>query len=302
MRKRCAWLLAAWLAGPAGAAEDPFRIVTSFYPIHIAVLNVARNIPGVEVINLTPPVTGCLHEYSMTPQDLRTLARADAFVVNGLGMESFLDEAVKRLPRLRVIDASRGIEPLDDNPHVWVSVTLAIQQVRTIADALEEFDPDHAERYRANADAYIAQLDALRRKMREGLDGVKNRHIVTLHEAFPYFAQEFGLRVIAVIEREPGSEPGARELAQTIDLVRQTGAPALFAEPQYPAKAIDTIAAETGAKVYTLDPAVTGPMEPGAYVGIMETNLETLIAALKEEPRPRTEVESPKQPTLDMGL
>ncbi len=294
MRKLSAWLLAALLAGQAGAAEVPLRIVTSFYPIHIAVLNVARNVPGVEVINLTPPITGCLHDYSMTPQDLRTLARADAFVINGLGMESFLDEAVKRLPYLRVVDASRGIKPLDDNPHVWVSVTLAIQQVQNIADALEEFDPDHAERYRANADAYIARLDALRRRMREGLDGVKNRNIVTLHEAFPYFAREFGLRVVAVIEREPGSEPSARELAQTIDIVRQTGAPALFAEPQYPAKAIDTIAAETGAKVYTLDPAVTGPMEPGAYLGIMETNLETLIAALKEGPSPSARVEGPK--------
>ncbi len=294
MRTSSVWLLAVLLAARAGAAEDPLRIVTSFYPIHIAVLNVARNVPGVEVINLTPPVTGCLHEYSMTPQDLRTLAQADAFVINGLGMESFLDDAVKRLPYLRVIDASQGIKPLDDNPHVWVSVTLAIQQARNIADALEEFDPDHAERYRANADAYIARLDALRRKMREGLDGVKNRNIVTLHEAFPYFAREFGLRVVAVIEREPGSEPSARELAQTIDIVRQTGAPALFAEPQYPAKAIDTIAAETGAKVYTLDPAVTGPMEPGAYLGIMETNLETLIAALKEGPSPRSTVESPQ--------
>lgn len=294
MRKLSAWLLAALLAGQAGAAEVPLRIVTSFYPIHIAVLNVARNVPGVEVINLTPPITGCLHDYSMTPQDLRTLARADAFVINGLGMESFLDEAVKRLPYLRVVDASRGIKPLDDNPHVWVSVTLAIQQVQNIADALEEFDPDHAERYRANADAYIARLDALRRRMREGLDGVKNRNIVTLHEAFPYFAREFGLRVVAVIEREPGSEPSARELAQTIDIVRQTGAPALFAEPQYPAKAIDTIAAETGAKVYTLDPAVTGPMEPGAYLGIMETNLETLMAALKEGPSPSAKVEGPK--------
>ena len=294
MRKLSAWLLAALLAGQAGAAEVPLRIVTSFYPIHIAVLNVARNVPGVEVINLTPPITGCLHDYSMTPQDLRTLARADAFVINGLGMESFLDEAVKRLPYLRVVDASRGIKPLDDNPHVWVSVTLAIQQVQNIADALEEFDPDHAERYRANADAYIARLDALRRRMSEGLDGVKNRNIVTLHEAFPYFAREFGLRVVAVIEREPGSEPSARELAQTIDIVRQTGAPALFAEPQYPAKAIDTIAAETGAKVYTLDPAVTGPMEPGAYLGIMETNLETLMAALKEGPSPSAKVEGPK--------
>jgi zinc transport system substrate-binding protein len=86
---------------------------------------------------------------------------------------------------------------------------------------------------------------------------------------------------VAIIEREPGSEPAAGELAKTIDVVRKSGVIALFAEPQYPAKAADVIAQETGAKVYTLDPVVTGPMEPDAYIRIMERNLEELQKALR---------------------
>ena len=280
MRKFIGLLAAVLLAADAGAAA-PLRIVTSFYPVYIATLNVARNVPGVEVVNLTPPITGCLHDYSLKPQDVRTLTDAKVFVVNGLGMESFLNEALKRAPCMRVIDASKGIKPIEDNPHVWVSVSLAMQQVQNIADALADFDPAHADLYRRNADAYLARLNALRKKMLEELADVKNRNIVTLHEAFPYFAREFGLHVVAVVEREPGSEPSARELAQIIDLVWQSGAAALFAEPQYPARAVDVIAAQTGAKVYTLDPAVTGPMQANAYLQIMERNLLELEKALK---------------------
>lgn len=278
-RLACLLVSAAVLAGACEAA--PLRIVTSFYPVYISTLNVAGGVPGVEVVNLTPPITGCLHDYQMRPDDLKKLADADVFIVNGAGMESFLDEAVRQSPGLKVINASEGIELLEDNSHVWVSVSLAMKQVENIARELAAADPADADLYRANADAYLAHLGDLRKKMHEELKDVKTRDIITFHEAFPYFAKEFDLNIIAVIEREPGAEPSARELAETIDLVRKSGVTALFAEPQYPANAIEAIAAETGAKVYTLDPAVTGPMDPGAYLTIMERNLAELEKALK---------------------
>jgi zinc transport system substrate-binding protein len=263
----------------AGAA--PLRIVTSFYPVYIATLNVAKGVPGVEVVNLTPPLTGCLHDYQMRPDDLKKLSGASVFIVNGAGMESFLDEAISQSPELKIVNASEGIELVGDNPHVWVSVSLAMKQVENIARELSAIDPAHADLYRKNADAYLARLDALRKKMHEALKDAKTRDIVTFHEAFLYFAKEFDLNIVAVIEREPGSEPSARELARTIDIVRKSGATALFAEPQYPAKAIEVIAAETGATMYTLDPVVTGDDDPNAYLKIMEQNLEELQKALE---------------------
>lgn len=267
-----------------GASAAGLRIVTSFYPIYLAALNVAGDIPGVEVINLTRPLTGCLHDYQMTPGDMVTLEKADIFIVNGAGMESFIHKATEQVPRLKLIQASDGIPLLTTagavNPHVWVSVTLHMQQVENIAAGLERFDPDHATLYRQHAAAYRARLDTLRVAMRTGLQNVRARDIVTFHEAFPYFAREFGLRIVAVIEREPGSEPNARELAQAITLVKETGVKAIFAEPQYSAKAADVIARETGATVYRLDPVVTGPMTPDAYITLMQANLRTLQEAL----------------------
>jgi len=263
------------------ANAAPLRIVTSFYPIYIATLNVTKDVPGVEVVNLTPPLTGCLHDYQMRPDDLKKLSGASVFIVNGAGMESFLDEAISQSPGLKVISASEGIELIVDNPHVWVSVSLEMKQVENIARELSAIDSVHADLYRNNANTYLAKLDTLRKQMHEALKNTKTRDIVTLHEAFPYFAKEFDLNIVAVIEREPGSEPSAYELARTVDIVRKSGATALFAEPQYPMKAIAVIASETGAKVYILDPAVTGPMKPDAYLRITERNLTELEKALK---------------------
>jgi zinc transport system substrate-binding protein len=272
-------------AGRSPAKKNGFTIVTSFYPMYISALNVAGGVKGVSVVDMTKPSTGCLHDYQFTTGDLTTLESASAFVINGAGMETFMDKVVAQLPKLKVVNATTGIKLIkdadgEDNPHVWVSVTDDITQVQNIAKGLEADDPAHAAAYRANAAAYVAKLQSLRTDMHAALDNVKIRDIITFHEAFPYFAQEFNLKIDAVIERDPGTAPTPLQLAQTIDIVKKTGCDALFAEPQYPQDAANAIAAETGAKIYSLDPAVSGPETPGAYINIMRLNLKTLKEAL----------------------
>ena len=107
-----------------------------------------------------------------------------------------------------------------------------------------------------------------------------HKKIVTMHEAFPYFAAEFGLEIVGVVNREPDSQPSAQELAETIELINQLQVTAVFAEPQYSTAAADMIAQDSCAKVYTLDPAVTGEDSKDAYLQAMEKNLEVLKEAL----------------------
>lgn len=305
MKKPSLWLLAAVIllylfslqtgygisqketAAPAGADSNSLTIVTSFYPMYIMTINITKDIPGVEVINMTKPFTGCLHDYQLTPEDLMRLEKAGFFVINGAELESFLDKVVRQLPDLKIIEAGRGIALIEGeneeevNPHIWVSLAGAIQEVNNIAGQLAVLDPAHGEQYIRNAAAYTARLEELRQRMHRELSGLNSREVVTFHEAFPYFTREFNLTTAAVVEREPGSEPTGAELAQTIQLIRKAQVKAIFIEPQYPAKAAQTIAQETGAVCYTLDPAVSGPLEPHAYLNIMEENLKTLKAALK---------------------
>ena len=268
---------------------EPFRIVTSFYPMYVATINITDGVDGVEVYNMTKPQTGCLHDYQLMTEDMKTLEKADAFVINGAGMEDFMDKVTEQQKKLKVIDASRGIELIHDdeegdNPHVWLSVTDAITQVRNIADQLKEADPAHAAAYEKNAVAYIEKLTSLKSEMHAALDNVPHKDIVTFHEAFPYFAKEFNLNIIGVVEREPGTEPTPTELQETIEQVNALPTKVLFTEPQYSPAAAETIARETGAKIYTLDPVVTGEATPAAknaYIDTMKKNMNTLQEALK---------------------
>ena len=269
-------------------AAEPFRIVTSFYPMYVATINITDGVDGVEVYNMTKPQTGCLHDYQLMTEDMKTLEDADAFVINGAGMEDFMDKVTEQQKKLKVIDASRGIELIHDeegdNPHVWLSVTDAIQQVRNIADQLKEADPAHADAYEKNAASYIERLTALKTEMHAALDNVPHKDIVTFHEAFPYFAKEFNLNIIGVVEREPGTEPTPTELQETIEQVNELPSKVLFTEPQYSPAAAETIARETGAKIYTLDPVVTGEATPAAkdaYLNTMRKNMKVLQEALQ---------------------
>ena len=297
----CAAVCLTGFSGCGTPAKESSRLklLSSFYPIAIMALNITDGVEGVAVESMAQQQTGCLHDFQMTTADMKKAETADAFLINGAGMEGFLDKISDQLPELPVIDSSTGIPLIasgedhhhdggeghdhdqeDYNPHLWVSITNCMEQVRNLSEGIIALDPEHEAEYRENTETYLEKLSALRDKMHSALDHVKNKDIITFHEAFPYFAEEFGLHIAAVINREPDSQPSAKELADTIRLVRETGVKALFVEPLYPETSADIIAAETGAQVYVLDPAVSGEWDKNAYLTAMESNLQVLEQAL----------------------
>ena len=284
-------------------SNNKLTIVTSFYPMYISTLNIVKDIPNVEVLNMTTSQTGCLHDYSLSTKDLKTLSNADILIINGAGMESFLVDVIDEYSDLKIIEASKGIDLIEDtehddhtedhdhedhdhdvNPHVWVSISKNIEEVSNIAEELSSLDPNHANEYQDNANEYIAKLENLKTEMHSTLDNIAHKDIITFHEAFPYFAEEFGLNIVCVIEIEPDSEPSAKEVENIISIINEKNIKALFTEPQYSSKIADTIAKETGASIYTLDPIVTGDSNEKAYndyIIKMQENLNTLKEALK---------------------
>lgn len=267
------------------SAAPPLRVLTSFYPIYVAALNVTNGVADTEVHNLATPRTGCLHDYQLTTGDARKLANADLFLVNGAGMESFLEKVRGQYPQMKIVEVSDGISLIGNNSHVWTSPENARQQVENIAAALSAADPKNAGRYASNAKAYGAKLSALGKRLKSKLSPYSGTPIVTLHDSLPYLARDSGLDIAGVIEREPGLWPGARELAAMTDLVRAQNIRIILAEPQYSDRAARIIARETGAKVFQVDSIVTGPSDPekarGAYLHAMEQNLEVLREAFR---------------------
>ncbi len=277
---------------------EPFKVVTSFYPMYVLTLNVTAGVEGVEVLNMASPDTGCLHDYQLTTSDMKALDGADVLVINGAGMERFLDKVTEQMPELQVITASEGMTLIEEthdlhmeefayNPHVWVSPEGAAVEVLNIAAGLAAADTAHAALYTENAERFAAELTALHADMRSRLDRLPHRELVTFHEAFPYFAAAFGFKIAAVVESEPGQEPSAAELDELIQLIKTEQIPAIFVESQYADRSARLIAEETGAGVYELDLIVTGPTDLSpeearmAYVQAMRQNEEVLMEALK---------------------
>ncbi len=269
------------------------RYVASCYPVYIITLNLIDGIEGTEVIHMSENHQGCLHDFQIQSEDLKNIEKSSAFIINGAGMENFLKKVTDEIPKIKIIDSSKDIKLLENNchhhhhsheheynPHIWMSIDNYIKQTENIAEGLIESDPGNEEKYKQNCEEYISKLKNLKNDITLKLKDVRGKSIITFHEAFPYFANEFGLNIPDVINHDPESEPSAKQISKTINIMKENNINSLFIEPQYKSTAAETISKETGAKIYTLDPAVTGENSKDAYIEIMTKNAETLKEAL----------------------
>lgn len=269
------------------------RYVASCYPVYIIALNLIDGIEGTEVIHMSENHQGCLHDFQIQSEDLKNIEKSSAFIINGAGMENFLKKVTDEIPKIKIIDSSKDIKLLENNchhhhhsheheynPHIWMSIDNCIKQTENIAEGLIESDPGNEEKYKQNCEEYISKLKNLKNDITLKLKDVRGKSIITFHEAFPYFANEFGLNIPDVINHDPESEPSAKQISRTINIMKENNINSLFIEPQYKSTAAETISKETGAKIYTLDPAVTGENSKDAYIEIMTKNAETLKEAL----------------------
>lgn len=273
--------------------------VTSCYPIHIIMMNLTDGIEDIEVQKMSESHSGCLHNFQLQSQDLKNIERSSAFVINGADMENFMDKVTEENPNVKIIDSSIGIDLINDctehdhshaheehhshselNSHIWLSPKNYIAQIQNILNGLKLVDPKNSEKYEENAKNYIEKIKRLDSTMHQEFEAIKNKNIITFHNAFPYFAKEFGFNIAGIINHEPGEEPNAKEILEIIDIIKGKNINAMFVEPQYSQDTAKTIAKETGAKIYTLDPLVTGDNSKDSYINAMTQNMKTLKTAL----------------------
>lgn len=297
-------LLAAlfWNRSAAPRAEDGrLRVATTFLPLYSLTAAIAGEDALVE--NLLPPGVGP-HEYAFAPSDIERLSRADVLVANGLGLEEWLADVVATAnPDIAVVEASAGITtrtPLEAirlgeeeedeeehgpaDPHVWLDPVRAKAMAGNIAVALSAADPDNAAGYRSRLAVLEGRLDALDRDIRETLAPLPDKRFVAFHDAFGYFAERYGLETVAVVEASPGKEPSPADVARIVTLIRAERVKAIFSEPQFSPRIVETIAAETGLVTHPLDPLETGDFTADAYERGMRANLASFAAALRGTP------------------
>ncbi|GAX37986.1 metal ABC transporter substrate-binding protein [Nodularia sp. NIES-3585] len=287
------------------AATEKVKVVATILPTYLFTKAVAGDVADVAI--LVPPTTD-VHDYQSTPDDVKTISTASILVKNGLGLEEFLDSTIKNAenPNLVKIDASKGIKTLDEispvdetltehghshghghdhadgNPHVWLDPVLAKQQVTNIRDGLSAADPANKATYQANAAAYIQELDNLDQEFQQTLQKTPNCTFITFHDAFPYLAQRYNLKQVAVVQL-PEDQLSPAEVQRAVKAVKQYNAKALFSEPGVDNKLLTSLGQDLNVTVRNLDSLETagGDTNPQYYFQAMKTNLQTLEAGCK---------------------
>ena len=286
--------------------DDRFLLVTSFYPMYVLAENLTDGMDGVEVSNLTENQTGCLHDYQLTSKDMKLLSGADVLLVNGAGMELFVEKILENTKNVTVIEASHGIPLLEgsshghdhdheesgeeengheehsheENGHVWMDVSRYRRQAATVTKELQQQLPEQKETLEQAAAVYDEKLQKLEAQVEELKTETEGLPVVIFHEAFAYFADSLGMEVLATLSLDEETVPGAGEIATVIGEINYHGGAVLFVEPEN-ARYAEKILAETEAVVVYLDPLTTGTGAPESYITGMQKNLDAVSGICK---------------------
>jgi ABC-type Zn uptake system ZnuABC Zn-binding protein ZnuA len=278
--------------GPAPTSSSGLvRVVTTTTVFGDMVASVGGNL--VEVTSLVPK-NGDVHTFEPKPADIRAVAQADLLVMNGLGLDDWLERTIanasKKGTALLKLGVDLGVpllpgeEPGTQNPHLWLDVKYARQYVDRIVVALQAADRAHSDEYQRQGAAYQARLDELDRWVRGQIASIPeaNRKIVTFHDAFPYYAREYGITIVGVAVQAPGQDPSAGDTAALVKAIRAAGVKAIFSEAQFPAKLVEQLAGETGTKVVAdlYDDSVGDPPVT-TYEAVVRWDTQQLVDALR---------------------
>ena len=298
--------------------ERDFLLVTSFYPMYVLAENLIEGVEGVTVSNLTENQTGCLHDYQLTSRDMKLLAQADAFLINGAGMELFMEKVLENNMELTVIEASHGMTLLEgvehnhnhgghtdeepgheeehetahdeashddhsrtENGHVWMDVEWYRRQVLTVKEELQQLLPEQKEAIEAAAADYDTKLQALTQYVSELQENTEGVPVVIFHEAFAYLADSLGMEVLVALSLDEETVPSAGEIAEVIEEINFHGGAVIFIERDY-AEYADKILAETDALAVYLNPLTTGNGSADSYVAEMQKNLDVICSIPKD--------------------
>jgi zinc transport system substrate-binding protein len=292
--------------------DDELLVVTSFYPMYIAAENIIGDTEGVRLENLSEPQTGCLHDFQLTPEDMRLLAKADVFVINGGGIETFMTDVAAAYPDLLVVNACEAVDLLesadtddhdhavseesdsidgdaedqaendgnspDVNAHAWMSIAAYRTQVDTIAEKLMECDPKHASSYQANRDRYEEKLSQLQEEQTELISMLRGEPVILFHEAYAYVSDELGLDTCYLLNLDEESSISAGEVAAVIGEIKEHGIRLVLAEELYGSDMGALISSETDVQVLYLDTLNRGDYDADSYINGMRSNLDMLRA------------------------
>jgi len=282
-------VLAGVLAGALGVACGQGSNATDSSQVKVtATLGLFRDlvqqVGGDRVtVSTLVPNSADPHTYEPPPIQIAKLSEAKLVVMNGLNLEAGLEKIIREnaSSSATVLHLAAGLPTLQDNPHLWLDVQNGMTYVERIRDSLASVDPAGADVYRANADAYLAELRTVDTEVTAAVDSIppERRKLVTFHDAYPYLAHRYGLQIVGFVVESPGKEPSARQVSDLANAIRDQKVPAVFKEPQFSARVLDLAASDAGVQVCVLySDALDNNVK--TYVDLMRFNANELTRCL----------------------
>lgn len=269
-------------AKTSDSESSGLKVVCTTYPVYLLTKAVTKDVQGVNLEVLVEQSISCIHDYSLSVTDMKKLESADVVIINGANFESFLNGI--DFTSKTVIDSSRGIALLDNDPHIWLDPHRAGEMAQNIGSELEKLHPSIFPGCTLAAEEYALELDELKASLAAQLEGISCRELITFHDGFTYFAAAFDLDILKAIEEESGSEASAAEVAEMISLVKEHSLPAIFTEVNGSSSTAEAIARETDAQVATLNMIISGDgleNEADPYAAAMTANVTAVAEAMK---------------------
>lgn len=269
-----------------GAKQENIDVVATTKPVYDFTAYLC-NETNITVELLITENVSCLHDYTLQVRQMRAIEGADTVILSGAGMEEFLHDALEGANN--VIDSSQGISlhcpehhheddghHHESDPHIWLSIGNARKMAENICQGLCKQYPDSASKITENLTKLNQEFEKLQAYGEENLTNLSSRNLITFHDGFSYFAEEWNLNILRAVEEEAGSEASAAELKELIGLIRQHELTAIFIEQNGSASAAQIIEKETGISVFTLNMG----MSHLNYFETMYHNINTVKEAL----------------------
>ncbi len=297
-------VLLAACGGATGAAERSasgrLQIVTTVSPLTSIVANVAG--PAASVTGLVPEGQNS-HTFEPAPSAAKVLADADVVFLNGLKLEDptralaakagarMVELGTQALPEAEhIYDFSFPKEAGKPNPHLWTSPPMVRRYTEIVRDTLVGIDPANAAAYRQNAAAYLSRVDAFDQALRTASATLpaERRKLLTYHDAYAYFAREYGWTVIGAIQVSDFEDPTPREVAALIDQVKAEEVPAIFGSEVFPSPVLERVGREAGVRYVDELRDDDLPGEPGSpdhtLLALLKLDFVTIIRSLGGDP------------------
>ncbi len=267
---------------PLKSDEEEFRIVTSFYPVYVTTLNLVDGAEGVSLMNLTEPDIGCVHDYTLTPDDIDRMTGTDLFIASGMGMESFVGKTSLGIPRLEVLECGEDVPNIigdeDDiqNSHYWMDIENTINQCDKIKRTLVRLDPKNSAVYEKNAAVYTEKLTSLLSEAKGRTEGFGDGSVTVYHDSFEYFTKELGIGYVTIPSDVDVDEyfkaPGAAEFSHL-----------LVQESLIDSDEVKKICKVTGCTPVVIDTLTSGGEDVNdkdAYINAVRHNLDVIEQVL----------------------